>query len=386
MYEQPPVLTGGPVGRGLDRVVHTALAKRPDDRYQTAEAMAQDIRAALAASDTGSTAVTRAVTRLIVLPFRSLRPDPDTDFLAFSLADAITSALSGLQSLVVRSSLAASRFASESPDLAGHCRDRRRSMPCSSARCSAPATSCACRRSSWMLPAATVLWSQTTQVPVGDLFSLQDELTGKIVESLSLPLTARERQMLKQDVPLDAAGLRALPARERDEPRQRTVAGRPRSLRAVRRRGSAIRAGVGGRRPDAPDDRQVRRTRNPRSGSRAPRLPSGGRSSSIPDLSAAENVYAHLEVDLGRAEEAMVRLLRRARERAGRSRALCRAVARVPLLRAAAAVAGRGRSRRAGSIHASARAARTPISCSATTRACSISRPRRFLTCEISRW
>jgi tetratricopeptide (TPR) repeat protein len=35
-----------------------------------------------------------------------------------------------------------------------------------------------------------------------------------------------------------------------------------------------------------------------------------------PDLSAAENVYAHLEVDLGRAEESMVRLLRRARERA----------------------------------------------------------------------
>src|SRR5215831_17273394 len=30
------------------------------------------------------------VTRLIVLPFRMLRPDPDTDFLAFSLADALT--------------------------------------------------------------------------------------------------------------------------------------------------------------------------------------------------------------------------------------------------------------------------------------------------------
>ena len=35
-----------------------------------------------------------------------------------------------------------------------------------------------------------------------------------------------------------------------------------------------------------------------------------------PDLSAAERAYAHLEVDLGRAEESMVRLLRRARGRA----------------------------------------------------------------------
>jgi tetratricopeptide (TPR) repeat protein len=34
-----------------------------------------------------------------------------------------------------------------------------------------------------------------------------------------------------------------------------------------------------------------------------------------PDLSAAEKAYAHLEVDLGRAEQSMVRLLRRARER-----------------------------------------------------------------------
>ena len=104
LYDQPPVLTGGPAVAALDRVVHRALAKKPDERYQTAEAMAQDLRAALALGDTGSGASARALTRLIVLPFRILRPDPETDFLAFSLADAVTSSLSGLQSLVVRSS------------------------------------------------------------------------------------------------------------------------------------------------------------------------------------------------------------------------------------------------------------------------------------------
>src|SRR5947209_958416 len=51
----------------------------------------------------------KAATRMIVLPFRMLRPDPETDFLAFSLPDALTTSLSGLKSLVVRSSLAASR-------------------------------------------------------------------------------------------------------------------------------------------------------------------------------------------------------------------------------------------------------------------------------------
>ena len=117
MYDQPAVLTGGPAVAALDRVVSRALAKRPVDRYQTADAMTQDLRAAIALGDSGIVASAHAVTRLIVLPFKVLRPDPETDFLAFSLADAVTSGLSGLQSLVVRSSLAASRFASDAPDL-----------------------------------------------------------------------------------------------------------------------------------------------------------------------------------------------------------------------------------------------------------------------------
>ena len=110
LYEHPPVLTGGPAVAALDRIVHRALAKQPPERYQSVEAIAQDLRAALAFGDTGSGTAPRALTRLIVLPFRILRQDPETDFLAFSLADAITSSLSGLQSLVVRSSLAAGRF------------------------------------------------------------------------------------------------------------------------------------------------------------------------------------------------------------------------------------------------------------------------------------
>ena len=58
----------------------------------------------------------KAVIRLIVLPFRMLRPAPETDFLAFSLPDALTISLSGLKSLVVRSSLAASRFGGDAKD------------------------------------------------------------------------------------------------------------------------------------------------------------------------------------------------------------------------------------------------------------------------------
>jgi DNA-binding winged helix-turn-helix (wHTH) protein len=37
----------------------------------------------------------KTIKRLIVLPFRMLRPDPDRDFLAFSLPEALTTSLSG---------------------------------------------------------------------------------------------------------------------------------------------------------------------------------------------------------------------------------------------------------------------------------------------------
>src|SRR5436309_3020737 len=59
----------------------------------------------------------KGIRSLIVLPFRILRPDPETDFLAFSLPDALTTSLSGLRSIVVRSSLVASRFADTAQDL-----------------------------------------------------------------------------------------------------------------------------------------------------------------------------------------------------------------------------------------------------------------------------
>src|SRR3954467_15582995 len=48
--------------------------------------------------ETSAPIVPKAVARLIVLPFRMLRPDPETDFLAFSLPDALATSLSALKS------------------------------------------------------------------------------------------------------------------------------------------------------------------------------------------------------------------------------------------------------------------------------------------------
>ena len=71
--------------------------------------MADELRGVRSADSDGTRALAHALTRIVVLPFRVLRPDPETDFLAFSLADAISLMLSGLDSVVVRSGLTAVR-------------------------------------------------------------------------------------------------------------------------------------------------------------------------------------------------------------------------------------------------------------------------------------
>ena len=313
LYDQPPVLTGGPAVAALDRIVHRSLAKKPNERYQSVEAMAQDLREALTLGDTGSGASARALTRLIVLPFRVLRQDPETDFLAFSLADALTSSLSGLQSLVVRSSAAAARFTADAPDLKVIAAETEVDLVLLGTILRAGAQ---LRVTTQLVDAtgATVLWSHTAQVPVGDLFSLQDDLTSRIVESLSLPLTAREKRMLKQDVPSSSAVYEMfLRANEMSRESRQWHAALELYERCLTEDPHYAPAWAGAGRMHrmltkyVDDESHDRQQRAEAALKRALEL--------NPDLSSAENVLAHLEVDLGRAEESMVRLLRRAKDR-----------------------------------------------------------------------
>ena len=199
-YGQAPTLTGSPTIAAVDRVIHRALAKEPRERYSSAEAMAKELRAALAIGDTNAAACTPAMTRLIVLPFRMLRPNPETDFLAFSLPDAITSSLSGLESLIVRSSLAAARFAGDTPNLKTIAEEADVDVVLTGTLL----TSGSQLRVSTQLmetPSGALMWSKTSQVALSDIFQVHDDLVNRIVESLSLPLTTREHRRLKHDIP-----------------------------------------------------------------------------------------------------------------------------------------------------------------------------------------
>jgi len=310
LFEQPPALAGSNAIASVDRIIHRALAKKPDDRYQTADAMAQDLRNTLLATDTGATVRARPMTRLIVLPFRILRPDPETDFLAFSLPDAITNSLAGLESLVVRSSMVASRFVDQAADLKAIATEAEVDIVLTGTLLRAGDQ----LRVSTQLteaPSGTLVWSYTSQSPLHDIFQLQDDLVHRIIESVSPSLTVREQRILKHDVPSTAKAyeffLRANQLGQR--PEHFTLA-RDLYLRCVEedsqyapawaRLGRCYR--VIGKYGENPEE-------NLRLAEAAFR-----RALELnPELALAHNLYTQLEAERGRAVDAMKRLLERAR-------------------------------------------------------------------------
>jgi len=54
------------------------------------------------------------------------------------------------------------------------------------------------------VPGGAIQWSMSMDVRLGDIFQLQDALTTRIVESLAVPLSARDKQVLAQDAPATA--------------------------------------------------------------------------------------------------------------------------------------------------------------------------------------
>jgi TolB-like protein len=314
LHDQPPALVGSLAVIGADRVIQRALAKTPAERYQTAEEMIQDLRACQSGGELSSAAVVRAATRLIVLPFRLLRPDPAIEFLAFSLPDAITVSLSGLESLVVRSSLAGSKFGEGVLDLRALASDAAVDAAVTGTLMSGGGL---VRVSVQLIavPSGTVLWSHAWQVPVDDLFQVQDAVCSAVVEALSLPLSSREQKLLHHDVPgsADAYAHYLRGNRLSTQPSQwqfalesyrHAVEADPSYAPAWARLGRCLRImGKYSAGPDAARHRDEAQS----AFERAFRI--------NPELSVAHNLYTYQEVDRGRALEAVLRLLGRVRQR-----------------------------------------------------------------------
>jgi serine/threonine protein kinase/tetratricopeptide (TPR) repeat protein len=306
VHEQPPALSGSSMVAAIDRVIRQALAKSPSDRLPSADVMAEELRWAGGLDPEASSSRAHTLTRLVVLPFRVLKADPETDFLAFSLPDAITTSLSATGSLVVRSSAVAARFAGESPDLKALASDANvdRVVMGTLLRSGDQLRAVAQLVEA---PGGTVLTSHTAQAPLGDLFRLQDDIARRMVDALSLPLTGVAPQT--PDTPQNARAYELyLRANELARTYEGVVQARdlyercldldPAFAPAWAHLGRCHR--VIAKFIDGSSDEARAKTALDRAIALNPRL------------SVAQMYYAQLEADMGQSTSAMVRLLEQA--------------------------------------------------------------------------
>jgi non-specific serine/threonine protein kinase len=305
LHHQPPALTGSPGVVAVDRVIRRALAKQPAERPASADEMTTELRGVQGVQGTDAVVMAQPLTRIVVLPFRVLRPDADSDFLAFSLPDAIAMSLSAIDSLIVRSSATAARFAGDVPDLKALAAD---------ADVDRVVIGTLLRSGGQLrvtaqlveAPSGTLLTSHTVQSSMGDLFQLQDEISRRVAETLSLALT-RGLPSPRPDAPHDA---RAYELYLRANEMARTYDGLARA-RDLYERCLELDPGfapawahlgrchrVIGKYIDGTADTETRAEAAFR---RALEL--------NPRLSVAHKYYANLEADIGQATRAVVRLL-----------------------------------------------------------------------------
>jgi len=310
VHDEPPALGGSPGVVGIDRVVHRALRKPVLERYQTADVFAEDLRSLVI--ETGEVSRVRPMSRLVVLPFRLLRPDASIEFLTFSLPDAISSALSGLPSLVVRSTAAASRLAGDTTEIAAIAGSLDVDVVLFGTLLSSGDQ---VRVSAQLVqaPSGTLVRAMTFQSANREIFQLQDSLANSIVESLSLSLTPADQRRINRDVPANPEAyenyLRAnqiqLDSKQWKAARDlylRCVDRDPRFAPAWARLGRCYRL-LG--KFDDPSQAAANLDLGVNALRRALDI--------NPDLSLAHNLYAHVEVDAGHAREAVARLLERVR-------------------------------------------------------------------------
>jgi len=195
--DPPPAPSARPLPPALDRLVRRCLAKRPEDRFQSARDLVFALEAVAPGSDPAAVPAEPSVPSIAVLPFVDMSPGRDQDYFCEGLADELINALTRLQGVRVTARTSSFQFRGAAVDvrtigerlnvrtvLEGSVRkagDRLRIMV-------------------QLIEAAGGyhLWSERYDRELKDVFAIQDEIAESVARALSIVLSDRERDALQR--------------------------------------------------------------------------------------------------------------------------------------------------------------------------------------------
>jgi DNA-binding winged helix-turn-helix (wHTH) protein/TolB-like protein len=139
---------------------------------------------------------------LAILPFRNLRHDADTDFLGFSLADAVITKLGYVSALTVRPSYAIEKYRNQAIDIPKVAADLNVDTVLTG---NFIRDADDLRITSQLIDIKTqkILWRGTFDLKYEKLLTVQDNVAQQIIEGLELSLSPAEGERLKPEKPID---------------------------------------------------------------------------------------------------------------------------------------------------------------------------------------
>ena len=152
--------------------------------------------------------VTARPRSLAILPFLNVRPDPATDFLGFSLADAVITKLGYVSALAVRPSSAIEKYRNQAvdPRQAGAALDVDTLLTGSYVR---EGDSLRITVQLIDVKPLNILWRDTIDIPYGNLLTVDDRVAEQIISGLKLSLSPAESAHLRLNKPSGDAAYEA---------------------------------------------------------------------------------------------------------------------------------------------------------------------------------
>lgn len=191
-----------------EAIIRKALDKDREERYASMDELIEDL-SALQDDISGSTSKERKagtdrgeIPGLAVLPFASVRVDPEMDFLGFGLADQIIGVLAYIEGIVVRPSSAIRKYQQQAIDAPTAAKELAVEFVLSGSYLKEADT---VRLNLELVNAQSneMVWREAIQVKYENAFKLQDIVSEKVLQRMKVQFSPAERDLMQAHAPED---------------------------------------------------------------------------------------------------------------------------------------------------------------------------------------